>query len=364
MLRGIWKALKPGGYFVVVDRYPGTLRDWVPRAERKNKHFWLAETTVVREAREEGFLFSACAEDCCESPEPFVVVFQRPRDLGEPGRDPDPFLPLAIDKISPWFLPLGGPYRRPVFIALGEARGLMRPILERSDGHGMDVVLEEWATQKDERPPVPPGLSLPSTLTENGDPRLGDEPTDAVFFLDTYHLLFHGTTLLARLHDALRPTGCVYILDRQAAQPVSRREASHRRQIAPETVKEEMAAAGFSLWFEGPRPAADRFLLVFGKSKPEDIRPEDDPCFGGPGVDRDPGDWLRDNLWRLRGLKTADGRLTALPRPEGSSRVEKAPAAPPGTEVWNLPAAKLVLTFTKSEEGYSLTDCQPAKTQD
>lgn len=31
MLHGIRRALKPAGYFVVVDQHRGTLRDWVPR---------------------------------------------------------------------------------------------------------------------------------------------------------------------------------------------------------------------------------------------------------------------------------------------------------------------------------------------
>lgn len=265
MLRGIWQALKPGGYFVVVDRQRGTLRDWVPREQRKTKHFWLAETTVVREAREEGFAFVACAEECCEAAEPFVLVFQRPGDLPQPGRDPDPFLPLPVDDVARRLLPSEDPYQHPVFIALGEARQLMRPILAHSTGQGLEIVLEEWATQKDERPPLPEGVSLPSVLTEQGDPHLGPEPISAVFFLDSYHLLFHAPTLLAKLQERLAPGGRIYVLDREAKQPLSRREASHRRQIAAETVKQEMTAAGFCLSSECPRPAPDRFLLLFCK---------------------------------------------------------------------------------------------------
>ena len=118
-------------------------------------------------------------------------------------------------------------------IALGQARELIPPILQRSSGAGLEIVLEEWATQKDERPPLPAGVSLPSVLTDLGDPHLGPEPIDAVFFLDTYHLLFHSKTLLAKLHERLTPDGCVYVLDRAAKEPLSRRDASHRRQIDP-----------------------------------------------------------------------------------------------------------------------------------
>jgi hypothetical protein len=144
---------------------------------------------------------------------------------------------------------------------------LIPAVLERSSGAGLEIVLEEWATQKDERPPLPAGVSLPSVLTDLGDPHLGPEPIDAVFFLDTYHLLFHGKTLLAKLHQQLTPDGCVYVLDRAAQEPLSRRDASHRRQIDSTAVKQELTAAGFVLQSEGPRPAADRFLLVFGKGK-------------------------------------------------------------------------------------------------
>ena len=266
MLRGFWRSLRPGGYLVVVDQHRGTLRDWVPRSLRATKHFWIAETTVVREAREEGFLFTRCAEELWHDQKGFVLVFQRPRELESLGREPDPFLSLPVDRCSRLFLPLTGPYQRPVFIALGQARQLMAPILEKTSGKGLEIVLEEWATQKEERPLLPVGISLPAVLTDNGDPNLDSGPIDAVFFLDSYHLLFHGKTLLARLYEKLSPTGCIYIMDRAADKPLSRREASHCREIHPRTVEQEMIDAGFFLRFRGPRPARDRFLLVFGKS--------------------------------------------------------------------------------------------------
>ena len=265
MLREIWQSLRPGGYLVVVDQRRGTLRDWVPRHERETKHYWIAETTVVREAREEGFIFTECAEEFWHEKEPFVLVFQRPEKLRHPGIDPDQFRSLSVEDCCHLFLPSNGSYQNPVFIALGEARQLMVPILEHSNGEGLDIVLEEWATQKEERPRLSPGVLLPSVLTHNGDPNLPDEPIDVVFFLDSYHLLFHSKNLLAEIHQNLTPSGRVYVLDRKANTPLSRRETSHHRKILPKTVEQEMTEAGFTLWFRGPRLARDRFLLVFGK---------------------------------------------------------------------------------------------------
>ncbi len=271
MLRGILHGLKPGGLLVVVDQHRGTLRDWVPLEVRQREHHWTAETTVVRQAREEGFAFVDGAEESWHEEQPFVLVFRRPDVPGEPDGDPDPPLPLA-ENAKDLLLPAAQPYQRPVFIALGEARNLIGPILARSSGPGLDIVLEEWATQQEERPPLPAGVELPSVLTEQGDPGLGSEPIDVVFFLDTYHLLFHGETLLAKLHERLAPGGAVYILDRKASEPLSRRKASHHRRIAREVVREEMVAAGFSLRREVKPPAADRFLLVFGKADADDSR--------------------------------------------------------------------------------------------
>jgi len=279
MLRAIWRGLKPDGFLAIVDRRRGTLRDWVERERRETKHYWIAETTVVREAREEGFAFVECAEQYWHTKDDFVLVFKRPEKLTEPGHDPDPFPPINVEECSRLFLPVSCPYQRPVFIALGQARDLIAPILENSTGEGLEIVLEEWATQKDEREPLPPGVFMPSVLTQQGDPNLPDELIDAVFFLDSYHLLFHGRTLLAKLHEKLSPIGCIFILDRKArkpsfdrsqdgesVEPLSRREASHRRMIEPKTVIQEMTEAGFHLWSYDPQLAPDRFLFVFGKT--------------------------------------------------------------------------------------------------
>jgi predicted methyltransferase len=355
MLRGIWRGLKPGGHLVVVDRRLGTLRDWVPRHLREKKHFWIAETTVVREAREEGFVFTCCAEQCWHEKDHFALIFQRPEKLETPGRDPDPFRSISMEKSRHLFLPLGRPYRQPVFVALGEARKLMAPILENSSGKGLEIILEEWATQKEERPPLPSDVSLPSVLTENGDPHLGAKQIDVIFFLDSYHLLFHGKTLLAKIHEKLMPAGCVYILDRRAEKTLSRRETSHRRMIRPETVKQEMAEAGFYLWFSGPRITPDRFLLVFGKVRPKKVPPDDDPFVSGPEIPHKPGYWLKNNYWRLRGMRAADGSLFHLKTGGNKKSIDRVPSSPPDQEIWRIHDDKLMLYFEKRQEVYLLT---------
>jgi len=356
MLRGIWCTLRPGSHLAVVDRHRGTLRDWVPRHLREKKHFWIAETTVVREAREEGFAFVACAEQCWHEKDHFVLIFQRPKELESAGRDPDPFRPIPINKCAHLFLPLGRPYQHPVFVALGEARELIAPILKSSSNKGLEIVLEEWATQKEDRPPLPSDVSLPSVLTEKGDPNLGAEPIDVVFFLDSYHLLFHGKTLLSKIYEKLSPTGCIYILDRKAAKPLSRREASHRKKIQPKTVRQEMAEAGFFFWFRAPRPARDRFLLVFGKVPPRNVLPEDDPFVVGPEIPESLGQWLKRNCWRIRGLKIADGRFIRLSKRGWKGSLEKGISGSPGKEIWKIPKEKLVLYFEKKDERYLLMD--------
>jgi predicted methyltransferase len=268
MLRGIWHALKPGGRLVVIDRERGSLRSWVAPEVRGGKHFWTAETTVVRQAREEGFTFVGCAEEVWTAGQDFVLVFQRPREMKEPGRDPDTFVPLP-ESASGLLLSPACRYQRPVFVAIGAARTLMAPILQHSTGRGLEIVLEEWATQKDERGSLPMGVAIPSVLTKDGDPCLGPEPTDAIFFLDSYHLLFQAPVLLSKLSERLVPAGCIFVLDREAGAPLSRREASHRKKITKEMVLQEMKKAGFALRRDAPRPAPDRFLLVFEKAHPQ-----------------------------------------------------------------------------------------------
>ena len=267
MLNAIWKSLKPGGYLVIVDQRLGTLKDWVAREARGAKHYWIAETTVVREAREQGFRFAQCAESHWHVKKSFVLVFQRPLAMAEPGRDPDPMPPIAQCTLEE-LLPSAAPDSQKVaFIALGAGRKLIAPILKSAASSGVDIVLDEWATTKQERPMVPDGVAMTALMTNQGDLNLEAEQLAAVYFLDSYHLLFHGPKLLAELKQRLQPAGRVYILDRRAPQVIPHRLASHRRMIAVETVKREMDQAGFQFRSEGASTGPERFLLVFEKAE-------------------------------------------------------------------------------------------------
>ncbi|GAB6165962.1 hypothetical protein JCM19992_19620 [Thermostilla marina] len=266
MLQAIWKSLKPGGYFVVVDRRRGTLQDWVPREERGRKHYWIAETTVVREAREAGFQFVRCAEECWPGvPEQFVLVFRKPLEGGTVGVDPDPRKPLDLERLANALMGHRQPLECIAVIALGEAREVLPDLVQDGKPKVVDIVLEEWATRKDERPPVPDGIEVQSVMTENGRVELAEDSLDAVFFLDSYCLLFHEQELLACLKSALKPNGRIYVMDRRG-KFTEHRLAAHHRAISPELVRKEMNSAGFQEIASPEPPAEDRFLLVFRRS--------------------------------------------------------------------------------------------------
>ena len=277
MLESLWRSLKPGGYYVVVDRHKGTLVDWVPREQRENKHFWLAETTFMREAREAGFEFVDFGErEWFAKNDTFVMIMQRPTEIEESGRDPDPMPPIDTAMREALLdVDLSGLSEQVdskiAFVALGEGRELIKPIAEKYSMEAVDVVLEEWATQKDERPESPVDVKMTSVLTEKGEPELEGQSLAAVYFLDTYHLLFHGDVLLPALRERLTDGGRVFILDRKSDKVLSHREASHRRMIAPNTVEEEMSNYGFELdsssTFSSPR-----FLQVYVATRGQNIR--------------------------------------------------------------------------------------------
>jgi hypothetical protein len=102
--------------------------------------------------------------------------------------------------------------------------------------------------------------------------------------------------------------------------------------------------------------APDRFLLVFGKTLPEKVSPEADPFFGGPTIDRPPGDWLKENYWRLRGLKTTDGRNVRFTGQAEKDAIQISPASSDGKDDCQIKMEDFVLGFQKVGNVYSLSD--------
>jgi predicted methyltransferase len=91
-----------------------------------------------------------------------------------------------------------------------------------------------------------------------GDPQL-PEPVDVALLVDVYHHIPSRTDYFAALRPALRPGGRLAIvdfrLDAQSGPPRSAR-------IAPDTVKQELARAGYTLAAEHDF-LPDQYFLVF-----------------------------------------------------------------------------------------------------
>src|SRR5208282_782392 len=146
MLRQLWLGLKPGGLLVIIDREKGPLRVWVEDETREKQHHWTGETTVVRLARESGFLFEAALDDAWVEKEPFVLAFRKPAQPTAPGRDPDPALLLEADPVVKALALPKGKQAKLAFFGLDQSRVLL-PALQkklRKEATIYDVVIEEW----------------------------------------------------------------------------------------------------------------------------------------------------------------------------------------------------------------------------
>jgi ubiquinone/menaquinone biosynthesis C-methylase UbiE len=267
MLRQLWLGLKPGGLLVIVDREKGPLNVWVEDETREKKHNWTGETTVVRLARESGFLFEEALEDAWFEKEPFVLAFRKPAKPMVAPLDPDPALPFQPEAVVKTLGLSKGEHTKLAFVGLDQGRVLL-PALQKRLGSGAaiyDVVIEEWATSTNEIPPAPPGVKAEVLRTTKGKlPPSADQLTyNAAIFADAYHRLWEPAKLLDQLHEKLPRDGWVVVLDRKGPAGEARRIAGHRRHIDPALVREDFARAGFELVRELKPPAPDRFLLRF-----------------------------------------------------------------------------------------------------
>lgn len=263
MLANFWKDLRPGGRLVIIDRERGPQREWPDMLGREKKHSWTGETTVVRLAREAGFLFEDAPDDIWPDRKSFVLVFKKPEGVGTPSVDPD--LPEALDgaKVVTALPPIGVKTPVVLFVGLDRGRAMLPALREKlgTEARVFDVVLEEWRTFDGE---LPAGASGGIVRTANGDlPELEERSLDAVVFADSFSRLWDPAPLLRRLRAALKPGALVAILDREGPEGESRPLAGHRRRIAPARVNADLEAAGFRLAETLSPPAGDRFLLVF-----------------------------------------------------------------------------------------------------
>jgi ubiquinone/menaquinone biosynthesis C-methylase UbiE len=270
MLGRLWVDLKPGGYMVVVDQQKGPLRDWAETDVREKQHHWTAETAVVRMAREEGFRFHDALEALWNEKDPFVLVFRKPEGVAKPNGDPD--LPETVDAqalVKRLPLPKGGP-GSVAFFGLDRGRALapaLRAGLEPTSRF-FDIVLEEWALSRQEKPPGAEGSGIEVLRTEKGTLALTDDMRlGLVVFADAYHRLWDPQPLLKSLKQHMPANATLALLDRQGPAGEARRLAGHRRRVSPDLAIEEMRQAGFELRAKLPAPSGDRFFFLFGPQR-------------------------------------------------------------------------------------------------
>jgi len=267
MLQHLRSDLKPGGWLVVVDQQKGPLTDWAPMDSREQQHHWTGETTVVRLAREAGFLLHGVCDDLWHEAEPFVLVFRAPEESAETAEDPD--LPQALDaKAVVGDLPaVPAGDGAIVFFGLDRGRGVVPVLRARLPPTCAfyDVVIDEWALSREELPAEAPRPGVQILRTEKNNLVLpGDAPVNLVLFVDAYHRLWKPLPLLQRLKEHMPSAGLVAVIDRKGPDTEPRRLAGHHRRISAQLVVEEMRQGGFDLRQTRPAPAKDRFFLVFG----------------------------------------------------------------------------------------------------
>lgn len=105
------------------------------------------------------------------------------------------------------------------------------------------------------------GLSnLQAVLGEPADAKL-PQPVDRVLLVDTYHHITERPAYFRKLAGSLRPGGRVAVVDFKVDSPIG---PPKEHKLAPETVVEEMAAAGYRK--VGERDLPYQYVLLFERS--------------------------------------------------------------------------------------------------
>jgi ubiquinone/menaquinone biosynthesis C-methylase UbiE len=276
MLERLWHDLKPGGYLVIVDQQKGPLADWAPMESREKQHHWTAETTVVRLAREAGFLFHDALEDLWHETAPFVLAFRRPLESAHASGDPD--LPRPLDAaVVLRALPLIRlADAAVVFVGLDRGRAALPALREQlpSSARLFDVALEEWAVSREELPDPSPPAGVEVLRVEKGILTLPEDVrVGLVLFADAYHRLWKPAPLLQRLKEQMPPSGLVAVVERDGPETEPRRLAGHRRRLSSRLVMDDLRQAGFAWRRTLPAPTEDRYFLLF-EPKPASADPQ------------------------------------------------------------------------------------------
>lgn len=119
----------------------------------------------------------------------------------------------------------------------------------------VEPAMVRWVLDRARRESI---ANLSATLA-SGDDALLTEPVDLVLVVDTYHHIDARTPYFTRLRSSLRPQGRVAIVDFRMDAPDGPPPAMR---LAPETVRAEMEAAGYTFdrAVEGlPR----QYMLIF-----------------------------------------------------------------------------------------------------
>ncbi len=278
MLDRLRHDLKPGGLLVVVDQHRGPLRDYAPTERREEEHHWTGETTVVRIAREAGFLFHGVLEDVWHEPQPFVLAFRNPDPTQPNSADPDLPPPLDADALVRTLPSIDPEGSTVLFFGLERGRAVL-PALKRelpASARLVDVVLDEWALTPDELPPGAPHPGVEVLRKDKEGLALADHTrVGLVLFVDAYHRLWEPLPLLRQLKERMPDSGLVAVVERKGPVDEPRRLAGHHRRFSPRLVAEEMREAGFQLRQTLAAPTEDRcFLLFEPQTSHETLQPE------------------------------------------------------------------------------------------
>jgi ubiquinone/menaquinone biosynthesis C-methylase UbiE len=114
------------------------------------------------------------------------------------------------------------------------------------------------------------GTAAPGNMVviEGGSTRtnLPDGCCDAIFMRDVYHHVGDVAAMNGSLLRALKPGGRLAVVDfappSGASSPAGRRDDGDRHGVMPETVIDELRAAGFLAVERAPWPSAGYFLIV------------------------------------------------------------------------------------------------------